>query len=110
MNLNKFTQRSIDAVSYAQQMAQSEQHPQIMPEHLLAALLKQEDGLVPQILKKLDVDVTLLSEELETSLKMLPRQSGGQLYASSEFTQVLTKAEDQLKQFAAEYVSVAHLL
>jgi len=110
MNLNKFTQRSIDAVSYAQQMAQSEQHPQIMPEHLLAALLKQEDGLVPQILKKLDVDVSHLSEELETSLKMLPRQSGGQLYASSEFTQVLTKAEDQLKQFADEYVSVEHLL
>jgi len=110
MNLSKFTQRSIDAVSYAQQMAQSEQHPQIMPEHLLAALLKQEDGLVPQILKKLDVDVTHLSEELETSLKMLPRQSGGQLYASNEFTQVLTKAEDQLKQFADEYISVEHLL
>jgi len=110
MNLNKFTQRSIDAVSYAQQMAQSEQHPQIMPEHLLSALLQQEDGLVPQILKKLDVDVAHLQEELETSLKMLPRQAGGQLYASSEFTQVLTKAEDQLKQFADEYVSVEHLL
>ena len=110
MNLAKFTQRSIDAVSYAQQMAQSEQHPQIMAEHLLLALLKQEDGLVPQILKKLDVDVTHLSEELETSLKMLPRQSGGQLYTSSEFTQVLTKAEDQLNQFADEYVSVEHVL
>lgn len=110
MNLNKFTQRSIDAVSYAQQMAQSEQHPQLLPEHLLLALLKQEDGLVPQILKKLDVDVVHLSDELETSLKMLPRQSGGQVYASSEFTQVLTKAEDQLKQFGDEYVSVEHVL
>ncbi|HEX2897471.1 MAG TPA: ATP-dependent chaperone ClpB [candidate division Zixibacteria bacterium] len=110
MNLNKFTQRSIDAVSYAQQMAQSEQHPQLLPEHLLQALLKQEDGLVPQILKKLDVDVSHLNSELETSLKMLPRQSGGQLHASSEFTQVLTKAEDQIKQFGDEYVSVEHVL
>ncbi|MFZ5980726.1 MAG: ATP-dependent chaperone ClpB [Candidatus Zixiibacteriota bacterium] len=110
MNLNKFTQRSIDAVSYAQQMAQAESHPQITSEHLLAALLKQDEGLVGQIVKKLGVDLEDLTAEVDTALGMLPRQSGGQLYPSNEFSQVLYKAENELKNFKDEYVSVEHLL
>lgn len=110
MNFNKFTQRSIDAVSYAQQMAQSEQHPQITPEHLLAALLKQEEGLVPQVIKKLGGDFEAMTNEVENALKMLPHQSGGQLYPSNEFSQVLFRAENELKNFKDEYVSVEHLL
>lgn len=109
MNFNKFTQRSIDAVSYAQQMAQAEQHPQITPEHLLAALLKQEEGLVPQVIKKLGGDLETMTDEVENALKMLPRQSGGQLYPSNEFSQVLFRAENELKNFKDEYVSVEHL-
>ncbi|MDD5427082.1 MAG: ATP-dependent chaperone ClpB, partial [candidate division Zixibacteria bacterium] len=110
MNFNKFTQRSIDAVSYAQQMAQAEQHPQITPEHLLAALLKQEEGLVPQVIKKLGGDLEVMTDEVENALKMLPRQSGGQLYPSNEFSQVMFRAENELKNFKDEYVSVEHLL
>ena len=110
MNLNKFTQRSIDAVTYAQQMAQAESHPQIVPAHLLAALLQQEEGLAPQILKKMGVDVEQMQADLDAAIKMLPRQQGGQLYASNEFTQVIAKAEGELKNFKDEYVSVEHLL
>ncbi len=110
MNFNKFTQRSIDAVSYAQQMAQSEEHPQITPEHLLAALLQQEEGLIPQVLKKLGVDTGAIQRELDDALKMLPHQQGGQVYPSNEFQQILYKAEAELKQFGDEYVSVEHLL
>ncbi len=110
MNLNNFTQRSIDAVSYAQQMAQAESHPQITPEHLLVALLVQEDGLVPQLLKKLGADTGAIKAEVDDALKMLARQEGGQVYASNELTQVLHKAEFQLKQFKDEYVSVEHIL
>ncbi|MBN1211239.1 MAG: ATP-dependent chaperone ClpB [candidate division Zixibacteria bacterium] len=109
MNFNKFTQRSIDAVSYAQQLAQAEQHPQITPEHLLAALLKQEEGLVGQLVKKLGVDPEELAGEVENAIKMLPHQTGGQLYPSNEFSQVLYKAENELKNFKDEYVSVEHL-
>ncbi|MDH4156734.1 MAG: ATP-dependent chaperone ClpB [candidate division Zixibacteria bacterium] len=110
MNLNKFTQRSIDAVSYAQQMAQAESHPQITPEHLLAALLQQEDGLVGQVLKKIGVDVAAVQNDVTDALRLLAHQSGGQIYPSNEFTQVLYKAEAELKNFRDEYVSVEHLL
>ncbi len=110
MNLNKFTQRSIDAISYAQQMAQAEQHPHITPEHLLVALLKQDEGLVPQVIKKVGGDVNAILNELDDALKLLPRQEGAQLYPSNEFQQVLFKAEQELKQFKDEYVSVEHLL
>jgi len=71
MNFNKFTQRSIDAVSYAQQMAQADEHPQITPEHLLAALLKQEEGLVAQVVKKLGVDLEGVTEEVENDLWLI---------------------------------------
>ncbi|HUV30131.1 MAG TPA: ATP-dependent chaperone ClpB [Acidobacteriota bacterium] len=110
MNLNRFTQRSIDAISYAQQMAQAEGHPQMTPEHLLAALLKQEEGLVGQTLRKLGVDVGRIEAEVTDALKLLPRQQGGQLYPSNELTQVFYKAEAELKHFRDEYVSVEHLL
>ncbi len=110
MNMNRFTQRSADAVAYAQQMAQSEEHPQITPEHLLMALLRQEDGLVPQLIKKTGADIDTVVHELDDALKMLPKQSGGQLYPSNELSQVLFKAEGKLKEFKDEYVSVEHLL
>ena len=110
MNLNKFTQRSIDAIQYAQQMAQAEQHPQLMPEHLLSALLKQEDGLVPQILKRVGADIDAISNEVDDALKIAARQSGGQIYPSNDFMQILYRAENELKQFSDEFVSVEHLL
>ncbi len=110
MNMNRFTQRSIDAVSYAQQMAQAESHPQITPEHLLLALLKQEEGLVGQIIKKLGVDLEDITAEVEKQVGLLPKQTGGQLYASNELSQVFSKAESELKNFKDEYVSVEHLL
>jgi ATP-dependent Clp protease ATP-binding subunit ClpB len=110
MNFNRFTQRSIDAVQYAQQKAQSEAHPQVMPVHLLDALLLQEDGLVEQIIKKMGADYDTIVAETDDAIKTLPKQQGGQLYASPEFTQVLNKAENELKNFHDEYVSVEHIL
>lgn len=110
MNLNKFTQRSIDAISYAQQMAQSEGHPQITPEHLLGALLQQDDGIAVQLLKKAGVDVDRVEQEVTDAVALFPRQAGGQVYPSNEFGQILHKAEAQLAQFKDEYVSVEHIL
>jgi len=106
--MNRFTQRSIDAISYAQQMSQSEGHPQVTPEHLLSALLSQEEGLVGQILRKLGADVEKLTDDINDALKMLPRQQGAQLYPSNELTQLFYKAEAELKHFKDEYVSVEH--
>ena len=65
MNLNRFTQKSIDAISEAQQMAQEAEHPQVTPEHLLKALLQQEDGLVPQVIKKMGADVIIKVSDVD---------------------------------------------
>jgi len=110
MNTNKFTQRSIDAITGAQQMAQEQGHPQVTPEHLLTVLLAQDDGLVPQVIKKLGADPDAINAELESSINAMAKQSGGQIYPSHELTQVFFKAEQELKQFKDEYVSVEHLL
>ena len=110
MNMNKFTQRSLDALNYAQQMAQSESHPQIMPLHLLAALLNQDDGLAGNVIKKIGVDADALKNKITDQLKLLPRQDGGQIYASNEMSQVLYKAEGEATKLKDEYVSVEHIL
>ncbi|MBD3332108.1 type VI secretion system ATPase TssH, partial [candidate division GN15 bacterium] len=89
MNLNKFTQRSIEAIQSAQQMAQEAQNPQVVPEHLLLALLQKEEGLVPQLIKKLGVYLEDILRETEEAVTSLPKQEGGQVYASNEFSQVL---------------------
>ncbi|HOP06988.1 MAG TPA: ATP-dependent chaperone ClpB [candidate division Zixibacteria bacterium] len=110
MNLNKCTQRSVDAINYAQQLAQSQSHPEITPVHLLIALLKQDEGLVGQLLKKLSVDTVALGDELDEAIKMMPHQQGGQVYASRELSDLFVKAEAELNNFKDEYVSVEHLL
>ncbi len=110
MNLNKLTQRSADALGYAQQMAQSESHPQVMPLHLLTALLKQDEGLVRQIIKKIGAPLERIQGEIDDQLKLLPRQSGGQLYASNELSEVLSKAEMEAAKLKDEYISVEHIL
>jgi ATP-dependent Clp protease ATP-binding subunit ClpB len=110
MDLNKLTQRSTDALTYAQQLAQSESHPQVMPVHLLAALLKQDDGLAAQVIKKIGIDDELLVKRVEEELKLQPRQQGGQLYLSNDLSQVFYRAETEASQLKDEYISVEHLL
>jgi len=110
MNFNKLTQRSADAINYAQQMAQAESHPQVMPMHLLSALLNQEEGLVSQVIKKIGADIDQLKEKTAEQLKMLSRQQGGQIYASDELTRVLNQSESEASRLKDEYVSVEHLL
>ncbi len=110
MNLNKFTQKSIDAIGYAQQHATAEGHPHIAPVHLLAALLKQDDGLVPQVIKKIGGDIVTLVQDVDDTLVRLPRQEGGQVMPTPELQQIIFKAEALLKKFKDEYVSVEHML
>ncbi len=111
MNLNKFTQRSIDAIQYAQQMAQAEQHPQLLPEHLLTALLKQEDGMVPQILKRVGANIETITDEVDDALKTARRaRPAGRSIRRTISRRYSIKAEKELKQFKDEYVSVEHLL
>jgi len=110
MNMDRFTQRSVDAISQAQQTAMANGHPEISPEHVLLALLNKKEGLVPKLIRKVGADVDIIANELDTLIAALPKQQGGQTYASDQLKQVFHNAEKEASSFKDEYVSVEHLV
>ncbi|UCD94325.1 MAG: AAA family ATPase [Candidatus Zixiibacteriota bacterium] len=109
MNPNRLTQRSADALDYAQQLAQSEAHPQVTTLHLLIALLNQEEGLVGNIVSKLDVDVDDLKKAVNDRLDLVPHQQGGQLFPSKDLTMVMQRSEQEASKLKDEFISVEHI-
>ncbi len=109
MNLQKFTQKSLEAIQNAQSVAVEYGNPQIDQQHLLAALLTQEDGLIPQLLQKMGVNVNGLLQAAEVEIKKLPRVSGGQTYLSSELEKTMVASEKLAENMKDEYVSVEHI-
>ncbi|MFU2208399.1 ATP-dependent chaperone ClpB [Solidesulfovibrio sp. C21] len=114
MDLNKFTQKSQQAISEGQAAAVRMGQQQVDAEHLLYALLTQEQGLVPRILEKAGYNTDTYLAELEKGLSRLPRVSGpgsqpGQVYVTSRLNEILVKAQDLAKHLKDEYVSVEHL-
>ncbi len=108
--MDKFTQKSIEAINQAQQMATANGNPEITVEHVLLSLLNQDEGLVPKLVRKIGSDVDVIVGELEKYIESLPKQQGGQTYASNKLQQVFQKAEAEASKFKDEYVSVEHLL
>ena len=109
MNLQKFTQKSLEAIQNAQTEAIEYGNPQIDQQHLLAALLQQEDGLIPQLLQKTEVNVNGLLQATENAVKKLPRVTGGQTNVSVDLEKTLTAAERLADNMTDEYVSVEHI-
>jgi ATP-dependent Clp protease ATP-binding subunit ClpB len=110
MNLNKYTQKAQEAVINAQTLAQEYNHSQIEPLHLLAALLSQEEGVVPQIIRRLGVDFGVLMGRVEETLQRMPRVSGGaQPGLSRELSNIVRQAEREAENMKDEYVSTEHL-
>ncbi len=109
MNLQKFTQKSLEAIQNAQTEAIEYGNPQIDQQHLLAALLQQEDGLIPQLLQKMEVNVNGLLQATENAVKKLPRVTGGQTNVSMDLEKTLTAAERLADNMTDEYVSVEHI-
>jgi ATP-dependent Clp protease ATP-binding subunit ClpB len=111
MRLDRFTERSQEALTAAQQAAAQLQHATTDPEHLLLALLRQEDGLVPSLLPRLEVQPGPLAARLETTLEARPKQhGGGEPAMSGALRQVLMAAFDEMSRLKDEYVSTEHLL
>jgi ATP-dependent Clp protease ATP-binding subunit ClpB len=112
MRIDKFTQKGQEAVLEAQSLAQKYNHPTITPEHLLKALIEQEGGVVPSILKRIDANENLLSQELEQALTGMPRTTGQavQLGMSQDLVNILQEAEDIAEDMKDEYTSTEHLL
>ncbi len=115
MDINKLTQKSQEALAEAQAKATAYGHVEVDGEHLLYALLTQENGLVPRILTRMDVDLDALLKAAEAELDRRPRVSGpgaepGKIYVSQRFSRLLVAAEAEAKRLKDEYVSVEHLL
>ena len=112
MNLNQFTEKAQEAVFAAQQLAETANHSQIEPEHLLAALLEQTEGVVPQVLQKVGADPRHLRAEVQKELDRMAKVYGGtaQVYISPRLKRVLDQAEKETQFFRDEYVSTEHLL
>ena len=113
MNLNQFTQKSIEAVQAAQQMASERQNQQIEQEHLLLALLEQREGLIGQLVQQSGADTAALRQKLTAAVERLPQVSGsgaGQMYLSRSLEQALNEAEKIAREMRDEYTSVEHLM
>jgi len=115
MDLNKFTVKSQEALQQAQTKAIRYGHMEVDGDHLMLALLEQADGLVPSLLKRMEVPVDDFRRRLEEELERKPRISGpgvepGKVYITQRLNKLLAKAQDEAERLKDEYVSVEHLL
>ncbi len=111
MDINKYTEKAQQAIIAAQQLADREGHPEILPEHLLLTLLEQKDGIVPDIVRKMNADPTALAALFRAELQRLPRAHGGsQVGLSARLRKVTDAAEQEAERLKDEYVSTEHLL
>ena len=111
MDTNRFTQKSLEALQGAQQLAQSYGNAQVEQVHLLNSLLSQENGLIGQLMGKLGLNLQQVQAACEGAVNRLPKISGSnqQPYVTASLSAALTEAESQMKQMRDEYISVEHL-
>ena len=110
MNINKFTQKSVEAVNNCEQLAYEYGNQQIGQEHLLYSLLPIEDSLIAQMIEKMGIDVKEFTNRSKQLIENLPKvQGGNQLYVSGDCNRALLGGEDEAKKLGDEYVSVEHL-
>mgnify|MGYP001209448656 FL=1 len=109
MNINKFTQNSMQAVQNSQSLAYEYGHPEIDVEHLLYSLINLEDSLIRKLLEKMQINIPIFETQIKGLLNKRPKVSGGQVYVSADLNRVLIYAENEAKQMGDSYVSVEHL-
>ena len=109
MNINKFTQKSIQAINDCEKLAYEYGHQEIDQEHLVYNLLAEQDSLLYRLFEKMDIAPEAVMNRIQGLLERRPKVSGGQLYMSQALNKALLQAEDEAKQMGDEYVSVEHL-
>ena len=109
MNINKFTQKSLQAVQDCEKTAMEYGNQQIEQEHLLYALLTQDDSLTLKLMEKMGLDKNLVVNRVEEAISKRPKVQGGQPYVGQDLNNALVHAEDEASQMGDEYVSVEHL-
>jgi ATP-dependent Clp protease ATP-binding subunit ClpB len=112
MNIQKYTQKSVEAMQSAQNTARENGNQELRQEHLLHALLGQRDGLIPELVRKCGAAPERLLAQLDKSIARFPKVSGSsaQQYLSAELDRALAEAENQAERMSDEYVSVEHLM
>ena len=110
MNSQNFTQKTLEAIQTAQNIAAENENQAITPEHLLYALLDQDGGLIPSLFGKMGVDCNKILGELDSYISTLPKVRGGDMYLASETNRILGAAEKAAKSMGDEYISVEHLM
>ncbi|TJX13611.1 ATP-dependent chaperone ClpB [Tissierella creatinini] len=111
MDLNKFTQKSLEAVQASQESAIKNGNPQLEEIHIHYSLVSQEDGLIPKVLSYMGENKDLIRSDVEREVDKLPKQSGGggSIYPSRTYSKVLLDSEEEAKKFGDEYVGVEHI-
>ena len=109
MNIQKFTQKSVEAINDCEKLAYEYGNQEIEQEHLLVALMRQEDGLIPMLIEKMEINKQHFMNNAEDHLAKRVKVSGGQVYIGQYLNKVLVQAEDEAKAMGDEYVSVEHL-
>ncbi|SOS47093.1 Chaperone protein ClpB [Tenacibaculum dicentrarchi] len=110
MNLNNYTTKSQETIQKAQQIAQEYGHQQLENEHIFKALFSVDENVLPFILKKLNINITLLKQILDKQLEGFPKVSGGELMLSKQANKALNEASIIAKKMNDEYVSIEHLI
>ena len=109
MNINKFTQKSLQAVQDCERIASDYGNQEIAQEHLFYALLTQDDSLIAKLMEKMGLDKNLIINRVEEAITKRPKVQGGRQYVGQDLNNVLIHAEDEAKPMGDEYVSVEHL-
>ncbi len=109
MQINKFTQKSIEAINNSEKLALEYGNQEIEQEHLLYALLSQQDGLLPKLIEKMEIRVSEFDRRVVSALEKRVKVSGGQMHIGADLNKVLVTAEDEAKRMGDEYVSVEHI-
>lgn len=110
MNIQKFTQKSVEAIQNCEKLAYEYGNQEIEQEHLLYALVTDADGLIPKLIEKMEIQLPHFVNRAEDYLKKRVKVQGGQVYVGKDLNQALIHAEDEAKAMGDSYVSVEHLM
>lgn len=109
MDLNKFTQKAVEAIQNSQSVAIKNGNPELQEIHIHYGLMNADEGLIPRVLSYMGENKDLILADVEREIDKLPKQSGGSLYPSQAYTKILLNSQDEAEKFGDEYVGVEHI-
>ncbi|MDR7869757.1 MAG: ATP-dependent chaperone ClpB [Tissierellaceae bacterium] len=109
MDLGKFTQKSLEAIQNSQNLAMEYGNPQLDEIHLHYSLVNQDEGLIPRVISYMGENPQIIKKDIESEIEKLPKQTGGSIYPSRTYTNILNSSMDEAKKFGDEYVGTEHI-